>query len=465
MRDPSTRRQSAHLWLAAVRAGGLAVFVVLGACRDTTTAPPDTEATVGAQLPGGPGWGSAGVEDYDASVAIAWFELAAQLVEAERWSPPVASRAFGIAGVALYETLVPGMRGARALAGQLRDWPGAVQARGPCHWPTVVNAAMASTWRGLFAGAAPATMARLEALARDTAAGFAAPLPPGIEARSVAQGETVSRAVLAWAALDGFATLHGCVHTALEGPGLWQPTAPGFAPALEPCWGDLRPFVLGDASACDPGPPPPFSTAEGTPFMNEVHEVYATSLQLTPEQSAIAHFWADGPGTVTPPGHSIAIANQILAQRAARLDQAAETYARLGIAVADAFISCWRSKYRYDLLRPITCIRNTLDPNWNPLLLTPPFPEYPSGHSVQSGAAAAVLTALFGDLSFTDHTHEARGFAPRHFASFDAAAQEAALSRLYAGIHYRSAIERGLEQGRCVGAQVNALFLRAGLRK
>lgn len=162
-----------------------------------------------------------------------------------------------------------------------------------------------------------------------------------------------------------------------------------------------------------------------------------------------------------PPRSSYSIASQVIEQEDIRLDFAVEIYAKLGIALADAFISCWDAKYRHNVIRPVTYLRRHLqpaDPTWLPILLTPPFPEYTSGHSVQSGAMAEVLEDLLGDdLGFTDHTHGDRGFSPRSFASFAAAADEAAISRLYGGIHYLPAIELGVVQGRKVGAQVNAL--------
>src|SRR5687767_11199096 len=127
------------------------------------------------------------------------------------------------------------------------------------------------------------------------------------------------------------------------------------------------------------------------------------------------------------------------------------------MAVFDAFIACWHQKYVYNLLRPVTYLRRLVDPTWMPLLVTPPFPEYTSGHSVQSAAAAQVLTDLFGDLAFTDHTHDARGLPPRSFRSFMEAAQEAAIARLYGGIHFRAAVERGIQQGICIGKRVTAL--------
>jgi membrane-associated phospholipid phosphatase len=184
---------------------------------------------------------------------------------------------------------------------------------------------------------------------------------------------------------------------------------------------------------------------------------------LTTEQRAIALFWADDPGqTATPPGHSVSILGQVLRAQERSLADAAVAYVRLGVAVCDAFIACWRVKYIHNLIRPISYIRSHIDPAWgDPLpVTTPPFPEYTSGHSVQSAAAAEVLAATFGEVTFTDHTHDGRGLAPRSFGSFAGFAQEAAISRLYGGIHYRSAIDRGLEQGRCIGAAVAALPLR-----
>jgi hypothetical protein len=236
------------------------------------------------------------------------------------------------------------------------------------------------------------------------------------------------------------------------------PTPPGFLPALQPYWGANRPFVLASGEACPPAPPPPYSEEVGSPFYAEAHECYLAVGSLTGEQEAIARFWSDDPGqTATPPGHSVSILTQVARKLDVSLAQAAEAYAKVGIAVADAFISSWNTKYRYSLLRPITYIQAVLDPTWSPLLVTPPFPEYTSGHSVQSGAAARVLTDLFGKVSFVDRTHKSRGLPARSFRSFREAAEEAALSRLLGGIHFRAACERGLAQGRCIGRHVSQL--------
>jgi hypothetical protein len=240
------------------------------------------------------------------------------------------------------------------------------------------------------------------------------------------------------------------------------PTPPSFLAALQPFWGENRCFAIDDGASFPPGDPPRYSERRSSRFGREAREVFDTVNSLTSRQAAIARFWSDDPGaTATPAGHSVSIATQVLRAEGARLATAAETYARLGIAVSDAFVACWFQKFRYNLLRPVTYIRAQLDPDWLPLLVTPPFPEYPSGHSVQSGAAAQVLTDLFGGrYGFVDRTHDERGLAPRRFDSFFDAAEEAAISRLYGGIHYRAAIDNGLAEGRRIGRAAGRLPLR-----
>jgi hypothetical protein len=218
-----------------------------------------------------------------------------------------------------------------------------------------------------------------------------------------------------------------------------------------------------NGAACPIPPPPPYSEDPSSAFYREALEVYEAVKNLTPEQEAIARFWSDDPMlSPTPPGHWLFIALDILEQEKASLDRTAEVLMRLGVAMADAFIGCWHAKFQYDLLRPVTYIRRVIDPKWEPLLITPPFPEYPSGHSTLSGASAAVLTSIYGkDFSFTDRIHERDGMAPRSFPSFDAAAEEAGISRLYGGIHFRFGIDSGIDQGRCIGQYAIALRTRS----
>jgi hypothetical protein len=408
------------------------------------------------------------VEDFDAAVATAWFDRSLDLVrQTAGFSPPVASRAYAYLGLALYEALVPGMGGYRSLAGLRTELDPVPQAGRSTayHWPSVANAALAAIARDLFVSAPPRLRESIVHLEETLDARLARGVAPGIRRRSVERGREVAVAVFGWSKGDGGheGELRSVDpgYTPPEGPGLWVPTPPGFLPALQPHWGDNRPFVV-EVRTCPAGAHTTYSTEPGSPFRREAVEVYDAVDELTDEQLAIARFWADDPGsTATPPGHSIAILTRTLQDVNATLGVAAEAYARVGMAIADAFISCWRVKYATNLLRPVTYLRELIEPRWEPPVVTPPFPEHPSGHSVQSGAAAAVLTDMFGQHAFVDHTHDRLGLAPRSFTSFDAAAAEAAISRLYGGIHFRPAIELGLEQGECIGRSVSALRLRS----
>ncbi|NBW24245.1 MAG: phosphatase PAP2 family protein [Betaproteobacteria bacterium] len=198
-------------------------------------------------------------------------------------------------------------------------------------------------------------------------------------------------------------------------------------------------------------------------FFPRCQRGFDISNAATQEQRQFALYWADDPGkTPTPAGHWSYIANDLLRAQKADLGRAAATHALLNMAMSDAFVAGWAAKYRYNLIRPVTYIQLFIDSNWvTPLFTTPNFPEYPSGHSVQSSAAAGVLEQQFGkDLKFVDNTHNDRGWGPRTFASFSAAANEASLSRMYAGIHFRFGSEGGQSQGRCVAERVLALRLK-----
>ena len=416
-------------------------------------------AILAATRPSGP-------EDFDAVVPTAWFDLALTLARTTPgFTPPVASRAFGYVGLTLYESVVPGSRQVQSLARQLEGLR-VPRGRGRAHWPTVANAAMAQILRSLFPTTSAENLAAIDALESSHVQALRRDLSRSTLVASVERGRQVAEAVFRWSrddgGHDGFLRNFPPSYQPPIGAGLWQPTPPGFQPALQPLWGTNRCLAVTDGGACPPGNHTPYSEQPGSAFHADAAEVFDAVNNLTDEQAAIARFWSDDPGvTATPPGHSISIATQVLRLEHASLMVAAETYAKVGIAVCDAFIACWNTKYRYNLLRPVTYIQRLIDPAWVSLLTTPPFPEYTSGHSVQSGAAFAVLADLFGDAyTFDDHTHENRGVAPRHFESFSQAADEAAISRLYGGIHFRPAIQLGLQQGRCIADAVNDLPFR-----
>ncbi len=399
----------------------------------------------------------------DPHLARDWFDLQVRLIRAERFSPPVAARAIGYAGVGFYEAIVPGFPRYQTLAGQLNGLA-PLPAPDPAlshSWPLVGNRAIAQVLRHLFASGSPAHQAWIDSLETAELARYGTGIGADVVASSVTQGDLVSAAVIAWADTDGMLTYGNCPYMGPEGPGYWVPTPPAYAPPLLPCWGELRTFACGSGSDCPVTPPPAYSEQTSSRFYEECLEVYAMSRNLTSAQRAIADYWSDDPGPAgTPPGHWVAIAGQVVTAKRLPLDRAAEMYARLGIAAADAFICCWNCKYEHCRIRPVTAIRRMISPNWMPILVTPPFPEYTSGHSVVSSAVANVLTHAVGSCAFRDSAHVNMGIAPKYFPSFLAAAEEAAYSRMLGGIHFRSAVEIGLDQGTCIAEKVNSLRFR-----
>ncbi|HVG47601.1 MAG TPA: vanadium-dependent haloperoxidase [Rubellimicrobium sp.] len=385
-------------------------------------------------------------------------------------SPPVASRAFAYLYVTAYEAVAGGSDDLVTLAGQLNGLgPLPLRETGVAYDEGVVlEAALSTVLTALYGNTGPTGQRALAHMSERLAEGVAEGVPSEVVERSRAQGEAVARHVLDWAEGDGGAVVENMGFPMAwdlpKSDGLWVPTSKIVQQQLPllPDWGRNRTFAMPDGAACALPPPPAYSTEDGTPFMDEAQEVLDTRRGLTDEQRAIARFWSDDPMlTPTPPGHWISIASQVLDAQDADLERRVEVLAKLSVAMSDAFVGCWHEKFRYNMIRPVTYIRANLDPGFEPLLITPPFPEYPSGHSTQSGAAAVVLTAMFGEgFAFTDATHEDDGLPARSFPSFWAAAEEAGISRLYGGIHFRSAVEQGLEQGRCVGAYAVALRTR-----
>jgi membrane-associated phospholipid phosphatase len=281
-----------------------------------------------------------------------------------------------------------------------------------------------------------------------------------VAARSAAYGVKLEQAILTWSKSDGGAVIENLgfpkVYEVSKQPGHWLPTNQYQIQQhpLLPDWGKNRSFAMPDGATCPLPAPPEYSEDQQSEFFKQAKEVYDTKNNLTAEQKTIARFWSDDPGlSWTPPGHWVGIVLDIMQEKHLPVAKASEALARVGVAIADGFIGCWHEKYKYDFIRPITFIKKKVDPKWEALLITPPFPEYPSGHSSQTGAAAVALASIFGDAyAFDDTTHERDGLGVRHFSGFWQAAEEAGISRMYGGIHFRAAIERGLDQGKCIGA-------------
>lgn len=415
---------------------------------------------------------------FSSGVVYDWFYLSFQLIQqTPGFSPPVAARALGYLGLALYESVVPGMPGYQSLAGQLNDlssFPWA-QPNEPLHWPTVANASMATMTRMMFSNASAENKARIDLLERSLPLKYPQDFDPNtvtadITNRSETFGKLMAMAIMTWARTDGGHEAWGPIRRSQEnyvppsGPGKWSATPPAFAVPLLPYWGRNRPFVLSSGSDCLAPPPPSYSEEVNSDFYKNGIEVYRISNAATQEQRQFALYWADDAGkTPSPAGHWAYLTNDLLRSQKANLGTAAITFARLNMAMSDSFIAAWNTKYSLNVIRPVTYVQLVIDSNWVPTLIpTPPFPDYPSGHSVQSSAASEVLGSLFGaNTPFVDNTHNDRGWGPRTFKNFKVAADEAAISRLYAGIHYRFASDGGKPQGQCVAQKVMALQFKS----
>ena len=284
--------------------------------------------------------------------------------------------------------------------------------------------------------------------------------------RSLAFGEAVAAKILERAGSDNYKQTRGMPkYLGSQEDGKWQPTSPDYLDGTEPYWGTIKPFFLDSSRQCMPPDPPKFSTDKNSEFYKNALEVYTIGNNLTDSQKSIIQYWDDNPFVmehsghmmfankkITPGGHWMGIAGIAAKKAGSDIVKTSEVYALTSIALIESFISCWEAKYHTEVIRPITFINKMIDNRWEPFLQTPPFPEYPSGHSSISAAASTVLTNIFGDnFSFHDDSDKKYIGMEKDFPSFYSAAQEAAISRVYGGIHYTSGMQGGIIQGKQVG--------------
>ncbi len=433
------------------------------------------------------------------------------LIRAERISPPVASRVMAYSAVAIYEGIATGSKTLRSLAGQVNGLDSLPHPDGgPVDPQLVALEAERTVLDTLYREGLPQTKAAIAGLSDSLrAARIAQGIGSAMQTRSTEYGHRLGLTILAWAARDGFDTTRTKPWKPPVGPQYWvnssgadeyvsqnlspardfvafdNPSAslkPGQASerslivnrpkptsittvravnptgATEPWWGTLRPFALKTPTECPILPPAQYSESKDSDLYREAKATIDAGSNLDESRHKIVLYWADNPGqSGTPVGHWLSIGSQMVAQRHLDAEGAAELFVLASLAQADAFIAAWEVKYQTMVVRPNTYINRIIDPKWQTDIITPAFPEYPSAHSVQSGSAAAVMTALLGDhVAFDDSTNLALGHPVRRFGSFWDAAKEAAMSRLYGGIHYPMAVTNGADLGRCIGEKVVA---------
>ncbi len=380
------------------------------------------------------------------------------------YSPPVAGRTYAYICIAGYEAALPGNAGYNSLSGQLHQLKPVPkpEAGKTCNYTLAAVQAILTVGKALVISEERIDGFRNKILTEIKKEGLTA----DVFNNSVAYGQQVAGHILAWASQDNYKQTRSLAKFAVsDDAATWKPTPPAYIKAIEPNWNKMRTFVIDSAQQFKPRPPTPFSVNKKSNFYKEALAVHTAVLKLTPEQNEIANFWDCNPfkmnvrghvmfatKKISPGGHWINITQVACKKANAGVLQSLEAYACLSVALADGFISCWDEKYRSNVIRPETYINQYIDAGWMPVLQTPPFPEYTSGHSVISSAAAVILTKLFGEnFLYTDSTEVEFGLPVRHYKSFRYAAEEAAISRFYGGIHYMPSIINGADEGRKLG--------------
>jgi hypothetical protein len=375
------------------------------------------------------------------------------------FSPPVASRIYAYASLAYDAALQDGQPGSYSLASRMKGFKPLAAAA----------AAGEQIQHRLSAAWAFHQVSRALVFSKDSLAGLEqsirgsfADLPADQFNKSLAWGDSIAAMILARASADRYRETRSMPrYSAFRKPGLWQQTPPDYSDAAEPHWKLIQPLRMDSAAACKPAAPPPYALDSNSQYYRELKEVYDMSKQVSATMDTIAHYWDDNPFVtehkghltyankkLTPVGHWMVITSILCQQEGLDEKTTARAYALTASAIFDGFISCWDEKYRSVTVRPITVIREQFQPDWNSLLQTPAFPEYTSGHSVISAAGSMVLRGIFGDgYTFRDTSEIPYLGLERRFPSIEAAAEEAGISRLYGGIHFRSAIDQGKEQG------------------
>lgn len=380
------------------------------------------------------------------------------------FSPPVASRIYTYVSIAGYEAIIHQDSSFVSLAGQatgLTPVPQPEKGVEYCY-PLASVQAILVVGKALVFSEDKMTEFYNGMMEEFKATG----IPDDVFERSVKYGSQVADHILLWSSKDTYKQSRSFPkYSITQDVASWKPTPPAYMDAVEPHWNKIRPFALDSANQFKPSRPTPFSIQASSQFYKEAKEVYDFGVNLTEEQRQIAAFWDCNPFVmnvrghvmfaskkISPGGHWINIVGDACRKSGKDITHSMEAYAKVAISLVDGFISCWDEKYRSVVIRPETYINQYIDEGWAPLLQTPPFPEYTSGHSVISSSAAVVMTDLFGDnFAFTDSTEVEYGMTVRSFTSFKHASEEAAVSRMYGGIHYRPACEQGKIQGTAVG--------------
>jgi len=401
------------------------------------------------------------IEKIDASVATDWYKLQLRFL-LEKNSVLAFGGHFGYIGIGLYESVRNINPNSISLSDKLYQMPAMpVKKEGKTYnWQVSANEEMTSLVRSFYNGINLADSTSIDSLENDYNQKLQTTNVEEFN-RSQAFGRSVATKIYNWYLTDDL-NLSNVGYVPPVFPGAWIPTPPAFVnPPVIPHAGDARTFLEADLHGVAPKYPA-YSEDVNSVYYNIAKQVYNVSKKLTDEQKNIAVYWVDQGDHVgvTPAGHDMSITTQAIEQTNADLLKAAETYAKAGIAERDATIICFRSKYKYTLIRPVSYIRKVIDTSWLPFIGTPPHPEYPAAHSLVTGSVMQAISGVLGySTHITDHTYDFRGWAPRSFPTIFAAGKEAGISRLYGGMHYKLSIDIGLSMAQTIGTRIGSIRL------
>jgi hypothetical protein len=397
-------------------------------------------------------------KNYSSEVVFKWIDMQLRL---SRTNPtPIGgvptTRYYGYSAIALYESVVPGMPAFKSLSGQLTDMPEMPQTNhgSAYYWPECGNAALAAMTRSFFPNATVANKAAVDSLENVLNLAYQMETDNQVFQRSADFGKSVAQAVFNWSTTDGAANANA-PYVPPTGPGLWVPTPPAFLAPFGPFWGNNRLMVSNSLDGSAPQAPPVYSEDPSSDFYKMVKDVYDISQNLTPDQIATAVYYRDNPGFGG--GHYLSIFKQILVHENPRLDFTASAFAKVTIALFDGGIGGFKTKYQYNQERPVTFIRSVLGHStWSSAVPTPNFPDFPSAHSVASGAFAETMEGFFGsNYHFTDHSYDYLGMPSRTYTSFEAFVKDIGDARVFGGIHYRISCDRAAIMGRKIAENIN----------
>lgn len=433
-------------------------WIILDSCRKKMEDEPKSQDELLSGANGGHGHLKQ-TRFYSSEPARKWMDMQVRILRLPAGVNPYGLngvRNFAYCGIALYESVVPGMPSYQSLSGQLTDMP-AMPATEPgksYHWPTCANAALAYMNRHFYTATnTPAYQASMDSLENALNAAYQSEVDAQTFQRSKNFGQAVAEKVFNWSTTDGSLTVYPA-YVPPPSP-LWNNTPPNPAGIVGPYWGNNRHFVPGSTSGTDSPLPPTYSEVPGSPYYEMVKEVYDISQVLTPEQKATANYFLDDPGFKSGT-HYLSIFDEIMNNEKPQLDFYAIAQAKTGISMAEAMINCWKIKYTVLLDRPTRYIRNVLGhASWTSFIPLHPHPDFPSGHSQNAGAFAASMTRLFGyNYHFTIHTYDNLGLPSRTYRSFNELADDVAKARVYGGIHYTYSCVEGKNQGERIARNV-----------